>query len=110
MNKQERLIKTLAGEPTDRVPVSLWRHFPGDDQRAADFARSVIEFQKTYDWDFVKVTPSSNATVMDYGLQDEWRGSIEGTREVTKRVIKKSLDWTELRSLDPARGELAKYI
>ncbi|MFN8375799.1 MAG: uroporphyrinogen decarboxylase family protein [Anaerolineae bacterium] len=110
MNKRERLEKTISGEVVDRVPVALWRHFPGDDQRAADLARSVIEFQKSYDWDFVKVTPASNHSVADYGVQDEWRGSIEGTREVTRRIIRKSLDWTELRPLDPARGELAKYL
>jgi uroporphyrinogen decarboxylase len=110
MNKRERLEKAINGEAVDRVPVALWRHFPGDDQRSADLARSVIEFQKTYDWDFVKVTPANNASVTDYGLQDEWRGNVDGTREVTKRVIKKSLDWTELRSLDPSRGELAKHL
>src|SRR5690606_39982591 len=58
MNRRERLEKTIAGEETDRTPVGLWRHFPGDDQRVADFARSVVEFQRTYDWDFVKVTPA----------------------------------------------------
>jgi hypothetical protein len=49
MDKRERLEKTIAGEATDRAPVALWRHWPGDDQRAADLARSVVEFQQTYD-------------------------------------------------------------
>lgn len=110
MQKRERLEKTFAGEATDRVPVALWRHFPGDDQRAADLARSVIEFQQTYDWDFVKVTPASSFCTTDYGLQDEWQGANEGTRTVTKRVIHRSLDWTELRSHDPYRGELGKHL
>ncbi|MBC7814374.1 MAG: uroporphyrinogen decarboxylase, partial [Burkholderiales bacterium] len=77
MNKRERLENTFAGEPTDRVPVALWRHFPGDDQRAADLARSVVEFQQAYDWDFVKVTPASSYCTVDYGLQDEWQGANE---------------------------------
>jgi uroporphyrinogen decarboxylase len=110
MNKQERLIKTLAGEPTDRVPVSLWRHFPGDDQRAADLARSVVDFQKSYDWDFVKVTPASSFCVSDYGRHAEWEGKLEGTRTITKRVVDRSLDWTELRPLDPMRGALGRQI
>jgi uroporphyrinogen decarboxylase len=110
MNKRERLEKTIAGETTDRVPVALWRHWQGDDQRSADFARSVVDFQKTYDWDFVKATPSSSYSVADYGVQDEWEGSIEGTRTYTKRAVKRSLDWTELRPLDPTRGELAKHL
>lgn len=110
MNKQERLIKTIAGEPTDRVPAALWRHWPGDDQRAADLARSVIEFQKMYDWDFVKVTPASSFCVTDYGIQDEWEGDLEGTRTITKRAVIRSLDWTELRPLDPMKGGLGKQL
>jgi len=92
------------------VPVSLWRHWPGDDQRAADLARSTIEFQKAYDWDFVKVTPASSYCVTDYGVQDEWQGHLEGTRSYTKRVIQRSLDWTDLRPLDPTRGALGRQL
>jgi uroporphyrinogen decarboxylase len=108
VNKRERLERTIAGEPTDRAPAALWRHFPGDDQRAADLARSTLDFQKAYDWDFVKVTPASSYCVADYGVQDEWEGSLEGTRVYTRRAIERSLDWTTLRTLDPARGGLAR--
>jgi uroporphyrinogen decarboxylase len=110
MNKQERLTRTIAGEPTDRIPAALWRHWPGDDQRAADLARSVIDFQKTYDWDFVKVTPASNFSVNDYGVQDIWEGDNEGTRTISKRPIQRSLEWTELRPLDPTRGTLGRQL
>ncbi|HEX2906642.1 MAG TPA: uroporphyrinogen decarboxylase family protein [Phototrophicaceae bacterium] len=110
MNKRERLAKAIAGEPTDRVPVALWRHWPGDDQRAADLARSVVDFQKAYDWDLVKVTPASSYMIADYGVQDVWEGNLEGTRTYTKRAVNRSLDWTELRPLDPTRGSLGKQI
>ncbi len=109
-SKRERLEKTIAGEATDRAPVALWRHWPGDDQRAADLARSVVDFQKTFDWDFIKLTPASSYCVADYGLQDEWQGNLEGTRVTTRPVVRRSLDWTELRPLDPARGELGKQL
>lgn len=110
MNKRERLEKTFAGEATDRVPVALWRHWPGDDQRAADLARSTVEFQNAYDWDFVKITASSNYSVTDYGVQDEWEGNLEGTRRTTRHVIERSLDWTDLRPLDPTRGALGRHL
>lgn len=110
MNRRERLERTIAGEETDRVPVALWRHFPGDDQRAADFARSTVDFQRAYDWDFVKVTPASAYSVIDYGVQDQWAGNCEGTRAYTKRAVTRSLDWTALRTLDPMRGELGKQL
>src|SRR5215213_10436862 len=110
MNSRERLERTIAGEPTDRIPVAVWRHFPGDDQRAADLARSTIEWQKTYGWDFVNVTPASTYSVLDYGVQDQWVGSLEGTRQYTKRAVNRSLEWTELRTLDPTRGALGRQL
>ena len=110
MNKRERLEKTIAGEPADRVPVALWRHFPGDDQRSADLARSVVNFQKAYDWDFCKITPASSYAISDYGAQDVWEGNAEGTRRYTRRPIQRSLDWTSLRPLDPSKGSLARAL
>jgi uroporphyrinogen decarboxylase len=110
MNKRERLEHTIAGEPTDRPAVALWRHFPGDDQRPADLARSTVEFQRAYDWDFVKVSPASGFAVVDYGAQDVWEGNTEGTRTYTRRVIERSLDWTALRTLDPTRGALGRQV
>ena len=70
MNKQERLENALIGGVTDHVPASFWCHWPGDDQRTADLARSTGEFQQTYDWDVVKVTPFSAYCVADYGVAE----------------------------------------
>ena len=108
MNKRERLSKAIAGEATDRLPTALWRYWPGDDQRAADLARSTVEFQQTYDWDFVKITPAESYCVTDYGVQDEWLGDTDGTRRITRRAVTRSLDWTELRPLDPTRGTMGR--
>lgn len=106
MQKRERLERTIAGDATDRIPVALWRHFPGDDQRAVDLATSVVDWQRRYDWDFVKVTPANTYSVVDYGLQDRWTGNIEGIREISRFPVVKSLDWTNLRVLEPSRGML----
>lgn len=110
LTKRERLEKTIAGEVTDRVPVALWRHFPGDDQRPVDFVRAVIDFQHLWDFDFIKMTPASSYSIRDYGVQDEWKGNIEGTREYTHRIIKRPLDWTTLRALEPKKGELGAQL
>ncbi len=110
MNKQERLLKTISGEQTDRAPVVLWRRWPGDDQRAADLARSIVDFQKTYDWDYANITPADSFCVTDYGVQDEWEGDLQGRRVYTRRAIYRSIDWTELRPLDPLRGTLGRQL
>ncbi len=110
MQKRERLEKAIAGESADRTPVALWRHWPGDDQRAADLAAAHLQFQQMFDWDFLAVVPSSNFLVTGYSFYDEWTGAASGRREITRHAIKRSLDWTELRPLDPDRGDPGKQI
>nr|MBN1229816.1 uroporphyrinogen decarboxylase [Anaerolineae bacterium] len=110
MNKRERLQATIRGEPADRVAVALWRHWPGDDQRPEDQAAAHIAFQKQYDWDFVKVSPSSSFCISDWGVADSWVGNIEGTRTYQKRVIDQPEDWLSLKVLDPEVGSLGRQL
>ncbi|MEL7234673.1 MAG: uroporphyrinogen decarboxylase, partial [Chloroflexota bacterium] len=110
MNHRERLESAIGGHAVDRVPVSLWRRFPGDDQRIVDFAHSILDYQRQFDWDFVNVVPASTYAVSDYGVQTAWTGQPDGDRTVTRRYIEGSLDWTELRGLDPSRGEFGKQL
>jgi uroporphyrinogen decarboxylase len=106
MGKRERLEATIAGQPVDRVAVALWRHWPGDDQRAENLARATLDFQRTFDFDFIKVTPSSNYCVAGWGAETRWMGNQEGTREWGQRVIQRPEDWFRLSVLDPYDGLL----
>jgi uroporphyrinogen decarboxylase len=110
MDKRERLQAALQNELPDRVPVALWRHFPVDDQRPEDLAASTLEFQKQYDFDFVKVTPASSFCVKDWGADDAWRGNPEGTRDYTQRVVARPEDWSTLKPLDPRAGHLGAQL
>src|SRR5437868_14504820 len=60
MSKRDRLVAATRGEETDRPLVALWRHFPVDDQDPEQLALSAVAFQSHYDWDFLKLTPSSS--------------------------------------------------
>ncbi|HLF28859.1 MAG TPA: uroporphyrinogen decarboxylase family protein [Anaerolineae bacterium] len=110
MNKRERLEATIHGQAVDRVPVALWRHFPGDDQRPADLAAATLAFQQRWDFDFVKVTPASSYCVRDWGAEDIWLGNIEGTRDYTLRPVRAPEDWLALRVLDPQAGALGDQL
>lgn len=105
-----RLENCLSGIPNDRIPVALWRHFPVDDQTPEGLASSTLAYQKTYQWDLVKVTPASSFCLKDWGSLDEWRGATEGTRDYTRRVIENPEDWGKLPVLDPLTGHLADQI
>lgn len=110
MTKTERLRGTLTGEPVDRVAVALWRHFPGDDQSADDLAEATLDFQRRFDWDFIKVSPASSFCLVDWGVEDDWVGGDEGTREYRKRPVTRPEDWGKLPVLDPAAGRLADQL
>jgi uroporphyrinogen decarboxylase len=69
-----------------------------------------VDFQNAFDWDFVNVTPASNYSVTDYGVQDQWEGNLEGTRDTIRFAVTRSLDWTDLRPLDPTRGALGRHL
>ena len=103
---KERIQACLRGEILDRPPVALWRHFPVDDQSPETLARATLHFQQNYDFDLVKVTPSSSFCVRDWGVEDAWRGDAEGTRQYTKRVIHDPRDWERLPVLDPTSPHL----
>lgn len=111
MTKRERLEATIHGESVDRPAVALWRHWPGDDQRAGDLARAQVNFQKRYDFDLMKVSPSSSYCLEDWGVVDRWAaGTDEGTREYLEWPIHSPADWYDLGVLDPCQGALGRQL
>ncbi len=107
---RERMLACLRGETLDRIPVALWRHFPVDDQDPGALAAAHLAFQRTYDFDFVKVTPSSSFCLKDWGVDDVWEGDPEGTRRYTRSVVVKPSDWERLPQLDPLVPHLAAQL
>jgi uroporphyrinogen decarboxylase len=110
MSKRDRLLAAVAGSEVDRPPVALWRHFPGDDQRPSDLAAATVAFQRRWDWDLVKVTPASSFCVRDWGVEDQWVGNSEGTRDYTRRAIVEPEDWFRLTVLDAHSGSLGGQL
>jgi uroporphyrinogen decarboxylase len=107
---RQRLEACLGGQMPDRPPVALWRHFPVDDQNPESLAAATLQWQKTYDWDIVKVTPASSFCLKAWGVEDEWRGDSEGTRAYTKRAIFALEDWASLEVLDVDSPQFAAQL
>ena len=110
VSHRSRLECVLSGQKPDRTPVSLWRHFPVDDQDPLTLAASIVRFQERFDFDFVKITPASTYCIKDWGVRDEWEGNPEGTRRITKYAILSSDDWQKLKPLDPCKGFLGDQL
>jgi uroporphyrinogen decarboxylase len=107
---RERLEACISGSPLDRPPVALWRHFPVDDQSPQTLTAATLNFQRAYDFDLVKVTPSSSYCIRDWGVGDTWNGAVEGTRDYVKRVIHRPEDWEKIPTLDPHSGTLGAQL
>jgi uroporphyrinogen decarboxylase len=110
MKKRERLAAAIRGKDVDRPPVALWRHFPGDDYRPEDLAAATVAFQRRYDFDFVKVTPTSSFCVQGWGSRDAWTGTLEGTRDYVFYPIKTDADWGSLKVQAPEEGTLGAQL
>lgn len=109
-SKRERLEAAIAGEIADRPPVALWRHFPVDDQDPERLATATSRFQEEFNFDFIKVTPASSFCIRDWGVEDRWRGSTEGTRDYTQRAIHDPDGWGKLKVLDPEKGVYSNQL
>jgi uroporphyrinogen decarboxylase len=112
VDSRERVYAALRGEEVDRPPVALWRHFPESDQTAAGLARAVAEWQQHWDWDFVKVTPTSGYYFEDWGgtFVYEPQGNAHGTRTVLSRPVDSSEALTKLEPLDVHQGVYGREL
>ena len=110
MNHRERIRAAIAGELVEPTPIALWRHFPQDDQSAQGLAQAVLGFQKRFNFDLVKVTPTSGYPAEAWGARLRPKGNQEGTREYLSRPVQRATDWPALPLLDEAQAILAREL
>lgn len=104
MTAWERVSAALAGEDVDRTPVSLWRHFPNEDQSAEAIAESTLVWQESLQLDFIKLMPPGDYATIDWGAQSEYQGAPGGTRETTHYPVQTLDDWRKVVPVDAATG------
>lgn len=111
MEKIERVKKTLKGEAVDRVPYSIWTHFPIVDLDAAGLAASTIAFYREYNLDFVKSMPNGLFSIEDYDCGCDFSEvPTGGVAKATKLAVSKPSDWENLIDLDVEKGALGREL
>jgi uroporphyrinogen decarboxylase len=110
VNKRERVYAALEGEPVDRVPLSLWRHFHKQDQTPTGLASATLAFYHRYDFDLIKLTPSSFYAIEDWGAQIVLSKDDAQPPHVKKPVIKKPEDWRNLATLSATEGSYGQTL
>jgi uroporphyrinogen decarboxylase len=91
----------LRGESTRRFLTSAWQHFVGDEYDPVRFATATVNFNRTWDWDWVKINPRAVYYSEAWGSvfdHDDYAGVVP--RQVSA-VIADVADLAKIRPLDP---------
>jgi uroporphyrinogen decarboxylase len=106
----ERVRAALKGEETDRVPISLWRHWPVEDETPQGLAAATIRWQRDYDFDLVKLTPTGTYGIEDWGAKTTYVPNDHGVRTIVQYGVTSVDQWPGLEQLDVTRGYLGNQI
>ena len=110
MKKRDRIKAALTGNVVDRPPATLCMHYPGIDQEVETLAQAHAAFQKKYDFDFIKLTPS------DYYCAADWNREIRGLDPqsqsplLLRPSIRQDAEWEHLKPLAPTSGRWGKQL
>ena len=110
---RERLEMIFAGEQPDRFAASLWRHFFHLENKADSTASIMIDFQKHFDWDFVKINPRADFHTQPWGLQLEYSTSEFEKHKKSNFPIVNPEDWSKIKPVplsSPALDEHLKVV
>jgi uroporphyrinogen decarboxylase len=111
MTRRERIRKTLTGERLDRPAMSFWRHSYDREGDAQALASAMLEFQRAYDWDFMKVNPRASYHVEDWGVRTKRPGDGPLDKpKVVQSAIREPADWESIRPKDPTKGALGEML
>ena len=110
MSKKALIDAAVRGEPVDRVPVSLWRHFYECEETAEGLAGAMLAWQAKYDWDWMKINPRASYHVEDWGVKLRFSGQPLVKPVVTAVPVESPADWAKLRPLDVHAGALGEQL
>lgn len=69
---------------------------------------AVLDFQRQYDFDFVKFMSTGTYSIMDWGADTTWEPNVRGVRTVVGLPVSGWEDWHSLSPLDVRRGFLGQ--
>lgn len=107
---KERLEMVLAGEKPDRYAASFWRHFFHKEKNARGTAEAMLDFQKHFDWDFMKINPRADYHIEDWGFKQNWSTDEFKKHAVIKYPIENPSDWDKIEPLYPTAPVLAEHL
>ena len=110
MNKTDRIRRILAGDQPDRPAVSFWRHFFREETSAQGLAQAMLDFQRRYDWDLVKVNARAGYHAEAWGSRYTFHDDDHTSPTLVEPAVKTPDDWTDLPVLEPDHAALGEHL
>ena len=116
MTRRERVLAALRGDPAagqagpDRPPVSFWGHFYHRESSAPDLVDATLEFQREYDWDWVKLNPRRHYHAEPWGVRYLYSGRAGEKPTLEAWPIHAAEDWAGVRPRPPDQGALGEQL
>ena len=110
MHKRERVRAALQGALVDRPPISFWRHFFDKESSAAGLAEAMLGFQRTYDWDFMKVNPRACYHAEPWGCRFQFSGQPHIEPKLIEAAVKTPDEWLKIKPLSPTTGAFGEQL
>ena len=107
---RERIEMIIRGEKPDRFAASVWRHFFHRESSADEMAAAMIDYQKRYDWDFMKINPRASYHTEDWGTRLEWSSDEFSKHRTIKNVINSHEDWDKIDILPITSPALSEHL
>lgn len=110
MNKRERVMAAVRGDPVDRVPLSFWLHNFAREDSAQALADETLRLYRAFDWDFLKPQSRFQCFAEMWGL--EYRQPVDRAEwpTLTRWPVSRPESFADLTPRDPSTGALAEQI
>jgi uroporphyrinogen decarboxylase len=110
-NRRRELAALLRGTSTTPFLTSAWQHFVGEEYDPERFATATVDFNRAWDWDWVKINPRAVYYSEAWGSvfdPDDYVGVVP--RQVSAAITGPA-DLARIRPLDPRNNPvLAEHL
>lgn len=110
MPSRTRIEKALAMQKPDRMPFSLWMHFPNHDRSPRRLAEMTLFYQRELELDFIKYMPYGLFSCVDYGLPLQVFPGFYDPPVAAAPLITKADEWDLVKPLSGVEGEYAVVL
>ena len=110
LTHRERIETILAGEIPDRYAASFWRHYFHLEHDAEGTIMAMLDFQKKFDWDLMKINPRADYHIQDWGLRLKYSNDELTKHEKRAFPIQSAADWAKIEPLPLTAPALAEHL